>query len=57
LPKGASITGAQPDVVDATIKTLIEDRAALDLKDDLGNTAAGIARGLGRKQAAKLLER
>ncbi len=43
--------------VDATIKTLIEHAAALDLKDDRGKTAADIARGLGRERAAKLLER
>ena len=45
------------DDVDATIKTLIEHGAALDLKDDRGKTAADIARGLGRERAAKLLER
>ena len=43
--------------VKATIKTLIEDGAALDLKDDRGKTAADIARGLGYERAAKLLER
>jgi ankyrin repeat protein len=57
LPKGASITGAQPDVVDATIKTLIEHGAALELKDDRGKTAADIAHDLGHERAAKLLER
>ncbi len=45
------------DDVDATIKTLIEHGAALDLKDDRGKTAADIARDLGRDRAAKLLER
>jgi ankyrin repeat protein len=45
------------DDVDATIKTLIEHGAALDLKDDRGKTAADIARGLGRERAAKLLKR
>jgi ankyrin repeat protein len=45
------------DDVDATIKTLIERGAALDLKDDRGKTAADIARDLGHKRAAKLLER
>ncbi len=35
------------DDVDATIKTLIEHGAALDLKDDRGKTAADIARTLG----------
>ena len=45
------------DDVDATIKTLIEHGAALDLKDDRGKTAADIARGLGHERAAKLLER
>jgi ankyrin repeat protein len=45
------------DDVDATIKTLIEHGAALDLKDDRGKTAADIARDLGHEQAAKLLER
>jgi hypothetical protein len=45
------------DDVDATIKTLIEHGAALDLKDDRGKTAADIARDLGRERAAKLLER
>jgi ankyrin repeat protein len=44
------------DDVDATIKTLIEHGAALDLKDDRGKTAADIARGLGHEGAAKLLE-
>jgi uncharacterized protein len=45
------------DDVDATIKTLIDRGAALDLKDDRGETAADIARGLGHERAAKLLER
>jgi uncharacterized protein len=45
------------DDVDATIKTLIERGATLDLKDDRGKTAADIARDLGYEQAAKLLER
>jgi ankyrin repeat protein len=45
------------DDVDATIKTLIEHGAALDLRDDRGKTAADIARGLGHERAAKLLER
>jgi uncharacterized protein len=45
------------DDVDATITTLIEHGAALDLKDDRGKTAADIARDLGRERAAKLLER
>lgn len=45
------------DDVDATIQTLIEHGAALDLKDDRGKTAAEIARGLGHDRAAKLLER
>ena len=38
--------------VDATIKTLIEHGAALDLKDDRGKTAADIARDLGHERAA-----
>jgi uncharacterized protein len=42
--------------VEATIKTLIEHGAALDLKDDRGKTAADIARDLGREPAAKLPE-
>ena len=45
------------DDVDATIKTLIEHGAALDLKDDRGKTAADIAHDLGHERAAKLLER
>jgi ankyrin repeat protein len=45
------------DDVDATIKTLIEHGAALDLKDDRGKTATDIARDLGHERAAKLLER
>jgi ankyrin repeat protein len=45
------------DDVDATIKTLIEHGAALDLKDDHGKTAADIARGLGHDRAAKPLAR
>jgi len=44
------------DDVDATIRTLIEHGASPGLKDDRGKTAADIARGLGREQAAKLLE-
>jgi uncharacterized protein len=43
--------------VDATIKTLIEHGATIDLKDDRGKTAADIARGLGHERAAKLLDR
>ena len=43
--------------IEATIKTLIEHGAALDLKDDRGKTAADIARDLGHERAAKLLER
>jgi ankyrin repeat protein len=45
------------DDVDATIKTLIEHGAALDLEDDRGKTAADIARDLGHERAAKLLKR
>ena len=45
------------DDVDATIKTLIEHGAALDLKDDRGKTAADIARDLGHERAVKLLQR
>jgi ankyrin repeat protein len=45
------------DDVDATIKTLLDHGAALDLKDDRGKTAADIARDLGHDRAAKLLER
>jgi uncharacterized protein len=45
------------DDVEATIKTLIDRGAALDLKDDRGETAADIARGLGHERAEKLLER
>ena len=45
------------DDVEATIKTLIDHGAALDLKDDRGKTARDIARGLGNERAAKLLER
>ena len=45
------------DDVEATIKTLIDHGAALDLKDDRGKTARDIARGLGHERAAKLLER
>jgi len=52
-----SDASAGVDDVDATIKMLIEHGAALDLKDDRGKTAADIAHGLGREQAAKLLER
>jgi ankyrin repeat protein len=43
--------------IEATIKTLIEHGAALDLKDDRGKTAADIARDLGHERAVKLLER
>jgi ankyrin repeat protein len=42
--------------VDATLKTLIDRGAALDLKDDRGKTAADIARGLGRQREAQMLE-
>jgi ankyrin repeat protein len=45
------------DDVEATIKTLIEHGAALDLKDDRGKTAADIARDLGHERATKFLER
>jgi ankyrin repeat protein len=45
------------DDVEATIKTLVEHGAALDLKDDRGKTAANIARDLGHERAAKVLER
>jgi uncharacterized protein len=45
------------DDVEATIKTLIEHGAALDLKDDRGKTAADIARDLGHERAVKVLER
>ena len=45
------------DDVDATIKTLIEHGAVLDLKEDRGKTAADIARDLGHERAAKLLAR
>jgi uncharacterized protein len=45
------------DDVEATIRTLLEHGAALDLKDDRGKTPANIARDLGRERAAKLLER
>jgi uncharacterized protein len=45
------------DDVEVTIKTLIDRGAALDLKDDRGETAADIARGLGHERAEKLLER
>ena len=43
--------------VNATLKTLIDHGAALDLKDDRGKTAADIARGLGHEAAAALLTR
>jgi ankyrin repeat protein len=46
---------ASGDDVEATIRTLVEHGAALDLKDDRGKTAADI--GLGHDRAAKLLER
>jgi ankyrin repeat protein len=42
--------------VEATLKLLIERGAARDLKDDRGQTAADIARGLGREREAKILE-
>jgi ankyrin repeat protein len=45
------------DDIEATIKTLVDHGAALDLKDDRGKTAADIARDLGHERAAKLLER
>ena len=45
------------DDIEATIKTLIEHGAALDLKDDRGKTAADIARDLGHERAAKVLGR
>jgi uncharacterized protein len=45
------------DDAEATIKTLIEHGAALDLKDDRGKTAADIARDLGHGPAAALLAR
>ena len=45
------------DDIEATIKTLIDHGAALDLKDDRGKTAADIARDLGHERAAKLLAR
>ena len=45
------------DDVEATIKTLIAHGAKVDLKDDRGQTAATIARGLGYEEAAKLLAR
>jgi uncharacterized protein len=44
------------DDVDATLKVLIDHGAALDLKDDRGETAADIARELGHERAAKLLQ-
>ena len=43
--------------VGATLKTLIDHGAAVDLKDDRGKTAADIARALGDERAAKLLDR
>jgi uncharacterized protein len=45
------------DDIEATIKTLIDHGAALDLRDDRGKTAADIARDLGHERAAKLLAR
>jgi ankyrin repeat protein len=45
------------DDVEATLKVLIDHGAALDLKDDRGETAAEIARALGHERAAKVLER
>ena len=44
------------DDVEATLKALIDHGAALDLKDDRGNTAADIARALGHERATKVLE-
>ena len=44
------------DDVDATLKALIDHGAALDLKDDRGQTAADIGRELGHERAAKLLQ-
>ncbi len=44
------------DDVDATLKVLIDHGAALDVKDDRGETAADIARELGHERAAKLLQ-
>jgi uncharacterized protein len=41
--------------VEATLKVLIDHGAALDLKDDRGETAADIARELGHEQAVALL--
>ena len=41
--------------MEATIKTLIARGADLDLKDDRGKPAAGIARGLGRERLAGTL--
>ena len=45
------------DDVAATIKTLIERGATLNLRDDRGKTAADIARDLGHQPAAALLIR
>jgi ankyrin repeat protein len=45
------------DDVDATLKVLIDHAAALDLKDDRGQTAADIARELGHERAARMLQR
>jgi uncharacterized protein len=44
------------DDVDATLKALIDHGAALDLKDDRGQTASDIARELGHERAAKFLQ-
>jgi ankyrin repeat protein len=44
------------DDVGATLKVLIDHGAALDLKDDRGETAADIAHALGHERAAKLLQ-
>jgi ankyrin repeat protein len=54
---GGPRASAGVDDVEATIRTLLEHGAALDLKDDRGKTPADIARDLGRERAAKLLER
>ena len=45
------------DDIEATVKALIDHGAALDLKDDRGQTAADIARGLGHERAEELLQR
>jgi ankyrin repeat protein len=42
--------------VDATLRVLVERGAQRDLKDDRGETAADIARKLGRESEAKMLE-